>query len=261
MITARLQGGLGNQMFQIAAAHALALRNGVESKFNLNSCQTPNQGNTSPKYADTIFKNINTTDEINLLHIYNEPKFSYDEIPYQENLMITGIFGFQSEKYFEDFKDEIHELFHISLNDIAKVGTETPELRIGKDKPITAVHIRRGDYVKNPQFHSLCDKEYYERAMAEIGDSNFIFVSDDMGWVKENFKGVNILYSPFTDEVMDLTLMKICDNVIISNSSFSWWGAYLNRNVNKKVIGPKKWFGESGPKDQQDVIPENWIKL
>jgi hypothetical protein len=94
-----------------------------------------------------------------------------------------------------------------------------------------------------------------------IGDSTFIFISDDINWVKENFKGDNIIYSPFKSDIDDLTLMVKCDNNIIANSSFSWWGAYLNKNENKKIIAPKEWFGPNGPKDTQDIIPENWLKI
>ena len=82
-----------------------------------------------------------------------------------------------------------------------------------------------------------------------------------MSWVKENFIGDNFFYSQYDNEILDLSLMSICDNNIISNSSFSWWGAYLNKNKNKTVIAPNQWFGPNGPKDTQDIIPENWIKL
>jgi hypothetical protein len=92
----------------------------------------------------------------------------------------------------------------------------------------------------------------------KIGDFTPIFISDDKEWCKENFNGI---VSPFDDEIDDLILMMNCDNNIIANSSFSWWGAYLNQNPNKVVIGPKKWFGPYGPQDQDDIIPPNWIKI
>jgi hypothetical protein len=94
-----------------------------------------------------------------------------------------------------------------------------------------------------------------------MGDVDFIFVSDDMNWVKENFKGNNIFYSDNSEEILDLTLMSICDNNIIANSSFSWWGAFLNENPNKKVIAPSKWFGPEGPSDTQDIYPTEWITI
>lgn len=259
MISCNLLGGIGNQMFQIATAHAFGLRHGIMSCFNLEGCYTPNQGNTSLNYKDSVFKNLNRENVI-FSTLYNEPKFSYQEIPYHENLLLNGYF--QSEKYFNDFKNEIITMFHLSGKDKLKIRDFFNWWELD-DKPITSVHIRRGDYLKNPDFHPTLLIDYYKEAMKLIGDSYFIFISDDIAWVKENFKGGGIIYSPFNDEILDLTLMSLCNNNIIANSSFSWWGAYLNQNKNKIVITPKneKWFGPKGPKDTYDIIPNDWIQI
>jgi hypothetical protein len=82
-----------------------------------------------------------------------------------------------------------------------------------------------------------------------------------MEWVNKNFNSENFIMSEFNNEIDDFTLMTMCNNVIISNSSFSWWGSYLNRNNNKKVITPNRWFGNSGHKDIEDVYPKDWIRL
>jgi len=95
----------------------------------------------------------------------------------------------------------------------------------------------------------------------KIGEFIPVFISDDKNWCMETFKNINCLVSPFKDEIEDLILMINCHSNIIANSSFSWWGAYLNQNPNKIVIGPEKWFGPGGPQDQQDIIPENWMKI
>jgi len=248
MISAYLQGGLGNQMFQIATATAFAKRNKNKACFNFNNCHTPLQGNTSKKYKHTVFSEICDRDNIKISSVYNEPKFSYTEIPYTKDLLIKGYF--QSYKYFEDYENDIQELFTLP----------TSIVRAGYDN-ITSVHVRRGDYVNLKHYHGICDLEYYQNAMKEIGNSHFLFFSDDMDWVKENFKGDNISYSNYDEEIIDLALMSICHNNIIANSSFSWWGAYLNKNKNKKVIAPKNWFGPKGPKDTQDLIPPSWIKM
>lgn len=253
MISSHLQGGLGNQMFQISAAHALALRNNTTSCFDLDTCHTPLQGNQSTKYRNNIFSKINNVNVMYWRGVYNETKFSYDELPNLPELVLNGYF--QSEKYFSDYKKEIIDLFDMSENQLIS------DYLIGFKKmnvPVTAVHIRRGDYLKNPEFHPVCSIEYYKKAMEEMGESNFIFISDDIEWVKENFKGHNIWYSNFTDEISDFKLMALCDNNIIANSSFSWWAAYLNKNPNKKVIAPKKWFGPKGPQDTNDIIPSDW---
>lgn len=263
MISSKLMGGLGNQMFQIAAAHALALRNNTESGFDLSQCYTPAQGNKASKYRENIFKNINdvsiNANYINNLiyddldKIYKENSFSYNEIPFIIDIYMIGYF--QSEKYFLDYKNEILNLF--SITDTTLVNDYLYGFKF-MNRPITAVHVRRGDYLNHPEFHPVLSIKYYQEAMKQIGDSSFIFISDDMEWVKNNFRGPNIWYSNFTDEINDFKLLTLCDNNIIANSSFSWWGAYLNKNPNKKIIAPKKWFGPLGPQDTQDLIPSDW---
>lgn len=253
MVSCLLQGGLGNQMFQIAAAHSLALRNNDTSIFNFKTCSTPNQGNQSSKYEDTIFKKLKKTSHYDYSYIYNETSFSYKEIPYSKDILLKGYF--QSEKYFIDFKKEIIDLFHIDENN------DVNNFLKNFNKGITTVHVRRGDYLKYPDVHPTCTIEYYKKAIEIIGDSIFVFLSDDIGWVIDNFKNENFFYSPFNDEVDDFTLMVNSENNIMSNSSFSWWGSYLNRNKNKKIISPKQWFGHRGHKDTQDIIPDNWIQI
>lgn len=250
MITCKLQGGVGNQFFQIATTHALALRNNDISGFDLESCHTPNQGYSSNKYRSSVLSKINDVNGYKFKHIYNEPTFSYKELLYNKDLCLVGYF--QSEKYFNDYKEEVIDLFFIENIEI------NPEL---KNKTLTSIHVRRGDYLNHPSYHPVCSIDYYKEAMSLIGDSNFIFVSDDMNWVKENFKGDNIFYSDSDDELTDLSVIVNADHNIIANSSFSWWGAYLNRNKDKKIIAPKIWFGESGPKDTQDIIPYDWIVI
>jgi len=253
MISCNLQGGLGNQMFQIAATHALALRNGDTSGFNFSACNTPLQGNPSAKYRNNVLANVNDSNGHIFKVNYVEPKFAYDELPYGPDLMLTGYF--QSDKYFKDFEAEIKNLFKFKASEEVWSFMKMFYLT-GKYK--TCVHVRRGDYLKLSDYHQVCSLEYYKEAMKQMGDHLFIFVSDDMGWVKENFKGENIYYSKFTEEIDDFAIMTMCHNVIMSNSSFSWWGAYINDSPTKKVIAPKRWFGPKGPKDTEDLIPSNW---
>ena len=248
MITCSLRGGLGNQMFQIAATTSLALDNNDESCFNFENCHTPLQGNPSISYKENIFKKICNNNNFKINYSYTEKNFSFSEIPYVSNMNLIGYF--QSEKFFIKNKNHILNLFELPYEDVKKPSEN-----------ITSVHIRRGDYLNLKNYHSLCDIDFYKKSIQLIGEGNFIFFSDDMNWVKENFIGDNFFYSQYDNEILDLSLMSICDNNIISNSSFSWWGAYLNKNKNKKVIAPNQWFGPNGPKDTQDIIPENWIKL
>lgn len=258
MISCSLQGGLGNQMFQIATTVALSLRNNTSYEINLNICDTPNQGRNANQYSNTIFKKLNKSNNYKFINFYNEPNFNYNEIPYQPDLLIRGYF--QSEKYFEDYKNNIKDLFHFS--DEYKLIIKNYFTNNGlNDKPITSVHIRRGDYLLYSDVHLVCTLDYYKKAIKTIGDSYFVFISDDINWVKENFKSDNYFIPEFNDELLDMTLMTMCNNNIISNSSFSWWGSYLNNNENKIVIAPYKWFGSQGPKDTQDIYNKEWVVL
>jgi hypothetical protein len=258
MISCSLQGGLGNQMFQIATTVALSLRNNGEYGINLNICYTPNQGHLANKYFDTIFKNVIKSDNYSFSNFYYEPNFSYNEIPYQDNLLIRGYF--QSEKYFQDYENEIKKLFYFSDEHKSIIENYFNENNLN-NKPITSVHIRRGDYLLFSDVHLVCTLDYYKKAIKTIGDSYFVFISDDINWVKENFISDNYFIPDFNDELLDLTLMTMCDNNIISNSSFSWWGAYLNDYSDKKIISPNRWFSYKGPSDIQDVLPKEWTKL
>jgi len=260
MITCRLQGGLGNQMFQIAATTALSKDIGTEAVFDFNLCHTPAQGFISSKYKDTIFKNVNNKplNNIKFDGMYNETKFSYSELPKRDKIILNGYF--QSERYFSKYRSDILKLFTIPEEIIDKIEMYLSS-QISEYDEITSVHVRRGDYINLSEYHTLCSVDYYKKAMETIGNGHFVFISDDINWCKENFKGDNIHFSPFKNEIEDLAIMSICDNQIIANSSFSWWGAYLCDFKDNKIIAPSNWFGSKGPKDQQDIIPKDWVKI
>lgn len=267
MITTYLQGGLGNQMFQIAAAYAQAKKYNDESIFNLNNSHTPHQGENSSKYKGKLLQFNHMDNAYSICpNVFKQPNHSYCEIPYQQNQQLQGYY--QSEKFFNNVKTELIDKFRLGLTSYTdKWNTITEDLnKLSRQQktPIVSVHIRRGDYKKFPGIHDTCSIDYYNKAldiMAEkIGEFNVYFVSDDIKWCKNVFKEKG-KFSMYTDEVDDMILMVNCDHNIIANSSFSWWGAYLNTNPNKIVIGPKHWFGPKGPKDQQDIIPKNWIKV
>jgi hypothetical protein len=239
MITSFLMGGIGNQMFQIATAVAHATRYKDEAIFNFTQCHTPGQGNTSLNYKDNIYRNIKHSTSIKYDHIFEEAEPNiYKDIPYQPNTMLRGYF--QNIRYFNNYKQLIQDLFYIDQKDIDHIKTQFSELSDFQNT--TSVHVRRGDYLKLPDIFPLCTNEYYIAAMDKLKDQRFIFVSDDIEWVKQNFKGDNIFYSELGRDVLDLTLMTMCANNIIANSSFSWWGAFLNKNKNKQVLSPTYWI-------------------
>jgi len=259
IVSVRLQGGLGNQLFQIATTYAYGKRFNFKPKFHFNGCVTVHQGFSSQKYINNLFSKLESLPqtETNFQSYFKELNHSFNPIPqYSNNLFLDGYF--QSEKYFKDFKNEIKNIFKLDKKYYEKINKFIST--IPEQNNLTALHVRRGDYLKFPGIHDTCTLEYYDKAMNIIGKSNFIVVSDDMDWCKNNIKGENIYYSPFTDELQDLLLISSCKNKIIANSSFSWWSSYLS-DKEGITIAPKKWFGSSGPQEQDDIIPEEWIKI
>jgi len=258
MITCALQGGLGNQMFQIASTMGHATKFGLDYGFDLNYCHTPAQGNTAIKYKENFYKKVNLIDNISSIKdmkVFREKRFSYQEIPNLDNLCLIGYF--QSDKYFNHIRDKIKDTFvfdDITLNKVRDFMSQF-------SNKTCAVQIRRGDYIKASNFHLVCNIEYYKKSMNLLGeDITFILISDDINWCKENFIGENIKYSPFTDEVTDMCLISECDDKIISNSSFGWWGSWLSDKVGNTVC-PQKWFNFGGPQDFNDVYVDGWIKI
>jgi len=261
MVTVYLSGGLGNQMFQISTAYSLAMDNKDNAYFNFNESHTPNQGYSASKYKNTIYKEFIHSDNIKIDNEFTQKGQGYEIIPYTPNLHLIGFF--QSEKFFinnkEDIINKLSQGLYSEKDKVKEVTNFIEKLRPNK---IVNIHVRRGDYYKWPNIHTHCTLNYYNKALSfiknKIGDFTPIFSSDDKYWCEKNFTG---LISPFNDEIKDMILMSKCDHNIIANSSFSWWGAYLNKNKNKIVIGPEKWFGPEGPQDQEDIIPKNWIKI
>lgn len=243
MISCSLQGAIGNQMFQIAATYALAKRHGFECGFDLAS-YTPLQGFQGTKYADTVFRHVPKKYNHEFKYFYTEPSHAYAPIPGQDDMLIINSY-LQSEKYFQDFEDDIRRLFDVPI----LAGYES----------LTSIHVRRGDFLAAPHVFPICSLDYYREAMEMIG-GDFVVCSDDIAWCRENFKGENIHFSPFFSEESDLALMKSCKNNIIANSTFSWWGAWLNPNPDKIVVAPKKWFQDGGP-DASDIVPEYWNRI
>lgn len=227
-------GRMANQLFQIATTISLALDNNdkyifpywvYENDFNLYDC-----------FSHNIMINKE----------YQEPFFHYQPIPYQENLDLIGFF--QSEKYFENNKDVI-------------LGLLTPKNGLSKKYNCTSIHVRRGDYLNLTKEYQQLTMTYYQTAMDMIKSKQYLICSDDIVWCKQNFIGNQFIFSENISPVADLIGMISCEHNIIANSSFSWWGAYLNKNPSKIVIAPKKWFGPALPHDVRDLIPETWIKI
>lgn len=187
------------------------------------------------------------SDEINYKFQYKESHFHYSPIPYRPNI---DLFGFwQSMRYWEDYQDII----------LSKL---TPVKTFGIKQNTTSIHARFGDYVGNKAYSQL-DMDYYGRAMDLIKSKYYLVFSDDIKKAKKMFKGEQFTFAEGNDPVMDLSLQSSCVNNIIANSSFSWWGAFLNKHPSKIVIAPKVWFGPALEKTHstQDLIPVDWNQI
>lgn len=227
-------GRLGNQLFQMAATIALALRNNDDYVF--------------PLWPSEPFFSLTNCFSANIPNgpTFKETGFTYSPIPYQPNIDLEGFF--QSEKYFEDQKDIIRSLL-------------TPKFGFGIQWDCTGIHVRKGDYNGLTKEYQQLDMSYYKEAMGMIGSKNYLVFSDDIAWCKSNFNGSNILFSEGRNAAEDMILLASCENQIIANSSFSWWGAWLNNNPSKTVIAPAKWFGPALPHDTKDLLPSSWTKI
>jgi hypothetical protein len=130
------------------------------------------------------------------------------------------------------------------------------------DTNTVSLHVRRTDYVTSNGYHPVQSIEYYKNAIDIIGDYDYIFVfSDDIQWCKDNLKFKNMVFMEGFSDIEDLHIMSLCQNNIIANSSFSWWGAWLNIHPEKKIIAPTNWFGEQANLNTSDMIPSDWIKI
>lgn len=253
MVTCDLQGGLGNLLFQISTTYALAKDNKDDCVFNFKKHDTQPrlQSNNASSYKSNFFRNIKEG-TFSIEHTYIEKEFSYRSIEYKKNIMIHGYF--QTEKYFKHRKDEILDLY--TIPDVIK-KTLLEKINIDLNNT-TSVHIRRGDY-KNPSVSKVLpvlEKEYYEKALVKCNTPHYLIFSDEIDWCKQNFKRNDFIYVNLDHDYEELYLMSLCKNNITANSSFSWWGAWLNRNENKKVICPSKWFVDG--RNYNDIYAEGF---
>lgn len=294
MIIVKLMGGLGNQMFQYAAGRRLSLLNNTQLKLDISSLSA--KGNTPRDYELkhlSINAVIATAAEIDLLRWqgvglvlkllsaglrlvgkkcplpsdYREPHFRFDPSfsVSPDDRYLDGYW--QSEKYFDACTVEIRDEFAVR-DPLEGRNLELAEL-ISETESVS-LHVRRGDFVNNAEasnYHGICGLEYYDHAIKRISEDvshpAFYVFSDDPTWVKAN------LVIPFPTTFIshnasrgheDLRLMSLCKHNIIANSSFSWWGAWLNQNSDKIVVAPSRWF--TNPKiDTRDLLPESWLRI
>jgi hypothetical protein len=257
LITPFLRGGLGNYLFQISAAYAISKRDNKKLAINISDISEIHSPISI--YFNNIFRKLEFVNGFDnfVSHSPMQP-IQFSQIPNTpSNLKLEGYY--QNEKYFIDLRDEILELF--SVDEITKTEIESKYSSLFNN-PTCSIHVRRGNYLQKSDFHPPQNLNYYKSATNLIGDNHkFIIFSDDIEWCKDNFDFLpeKEFISGNTD-YFDLYLMSMCDNHIIANSSFSWWGAWLNKNKNKKVIYPSVWFGVPFL-DTSEIGCNGWIKL
>ena len=295
MIIINMKGGLGNQLFQYAAGRALAVRQearaggSVELKLDVTGYGENNGIDTLRRYALGPFNikaSIANAGEIRHLKypygiVSKGWRFFKAKILRQFNVrFVPALFNargplyldgfFQTERYFVDKEKEVRE--DLRLTEPLSPKAESVS-RLMRDSPFEAVslHVRRGDYVsdaKTNEHHGTCDAEYYAKALEHIvtmiGKDIRVFIfSDDIAWVKENlilpYPSIHVS-SPEIKDYEELVLMSLCNHNIIANSSFSWWGAWLNANPDKIVTAPRRWVAK-GEKDFADIVPSSWKRI
>lgn len=292
MIIVRVIGGLGNQMFQYALGRQLADRLHVPLKLDISgfrlydlhryslwALNTREDLATDAEVAQAIGGWIARvrqlmTGAIPVLparsrRYIRESTFAFDprvlEVP--DGSYLDGYW--QSDKYFAGSEERLRVEFSFRAP-LRGQNLETAEQM--RERPSVSLHVRRGDYVSNPktsQIYGVCDAEYYERCIeylaARLEDPAFFVFSDEPDWARENlhisYPTTVVFHNDASRNFDDLRLMSLCDHHIIANSSFSWWGAWLNPEPSKIVLMPRRWFRDRDPEATADVRPEGWIAV
>jgi hypothetical protein len=288
-----IYGGLGNQMFQYAFCTALNEK-GHKAKISfteylyyyhhngLDLCRSfkiklPWQSRLlqwfllnggliyQNKPARAILRRLIPAYEKKHYPLYKEKKeFEFDEAVFeQRSVFFTGTW--QSLEYFKNIEETLKQKFVFNVPSDAENKSIINKIQ---NCNAVSIHIRRGDYTNdhwNGILNVIKDEKYYVDAMAyigqKVGDPRYFVFSDDMQWVKQNLKMDDCTYvdnNKYKSSYVDMYLMSLCKHNIIANSTFSWWGAWLNSHEDKIVIMPHKWMNNS---DCRDIFPQQWVKM
>jgi hypothetical protein len=275
MIYLCVKGGLGNQLFQIFTAIAYSLREKQEIVFSYYK-KIGNRETYWDSFLCELKKYTNTIMVGAEVITITEPEFCYNELPksFFKNIHLYGYF--QSYKYFEEYKKEILEIigFQNKLNKMKSIYYTI----IDNINPTISIHFRIGDYINLPKHYHILKYEYYFKALTHIiyqlnnAHLNVLYFCEEgdvekvnmiINQLKENLSNISFVQCPFHFKDWEQMLfMSCCNHNIIANSTFSWWGAYLNQNKNKMVCYPSLWFEEKNKHlDTKDLFPNDWIKM
>lgn len=266
-VSSFIMGGLGNQLFQVAVALVYAWKHGTHTP--IFSDRPEYRLGEKLEYNKTIFRHLTWVSEVefNVLGFekYRESHFQFSPIPYlPTSLLLEGYF--QSWKYLDEFKPRlIKELMALTPEDEDVLNRAWKTIN-PTGKHVLALHVRRGDYESKQYYHTLIPLSYYERAIKHFSDTlagveyvTCVF-SDDLDWCKTQplFSG----YQFWASDVpyIDLLLMSKCHSLIMANSSYSWWAAYISNS--NQVVYPNKWFGPGlAHTDVRDMYPPDWLRI
>ena len=294
MIVVKIMGGLGNQMFQYALGKAVARRNNTSLHLDISGYQNMHPDDTPRQYELGVYgiqPKIATTAILSKIQPENAPKsridvaanfFGFGKLwtvyekgagynPFIEstpnNSYLVG--WWQTEKYFSSIRD-------LLLEDFEPRTPLEPNNDIILEKIVSceavSIHVRRGDYINNPSasaHHGISPVDYYSNAIqymsSRVKSVKFFVFSDDLEWCKQMLPlpkdSVFVSGNEGCMAYEDIRLMKNCKHNIIANSSFSWWGAWLNVNNDKIVIAPKQWFANKEANAETEIVPQEWIRL
>lgn len=256
MITIRLLGGMGNQLFQKAYGIALDAK-GYDVQYDVSQLVP----NTHREYSLDGFASDTRLGQ------GEEPVVSEDGMRYQERYMnppetCTLVGYWQTEQYFKNVIPKVLRDFRFRFPMRSLAEHWLDEIRHSCCDS-AFLHVRRQDYVGLQQVHGMPSIQYYLDAVKVLPAHTAVYVfSDDISWCREAFADYRFHFIEGTNKFEDLQLMKACKHAILANSSFSWWGAWLGDDQeNRTVIAPKRWFNPTAGIDDTDIVPTRWRKM
>lgn len=264
-MTANLQGGIGNQLFQISAAYALSRKLNYNLLFKKNQFSGCRQGKHPSTYYSNIFQSVSFIENFPKIDLtVQEVSWSayplIDQVKYikksigdkEKSLCLNGYF--QSDFNWREYSNEIKELFTPDGGVISYLKNNTdilnkyPELETPHD--FAFLGVRRGDYVTYPDVHNPCGMTYYTEALKRMNKKKYYILSDDIEWCKNKFTGDKFIFMDIKEDKNMLLTMALFKNYIISNSTFYWWGSFLSIYKNTRIIAPDKWIFGNSPKEK-----------
>jgi hypothetical protein len=270
IVTASLYGGLGNQLFQIAATIAYSFKHGINYQFK----QSANLGKRPTYWTNFLHKMCkNLTDDLDTSGFITISEALYDMVPVVESVVLDDYF--QSPRFFNDYRAQILDIFDIESH------RHTVQQKHNVVESSISIHFRRGDYKQLPDCHPILPNDYYVESIYYIltqdssvthiyyycEDEDAVDIERAITELKTLFEGLSYIRLKADSDWEEMVCMSCSRHHVIANSSFSWWGAYISTNniveniVKNIVCYPALWFGPLIQKDVSAMFPPNWIKI